>query len=94
MKVVVLPSDMTKMQVYRSYKTACIQQQLNPMQKTAFYKTWQDLHPSIGTMKPATDLCFECQQFMSRILRSAHLSEDEKSARLQLAEAHLDKARA
>ena len=92
-KVVVLPSDMTKMHVYRSYKAACVQLQLKPMQKTAFYKIWQDLHPSIGTMKPATDLCFECQQFMTRIVRSAHLSEDEKSSRLHEAETHLKLAR-
>ena len=31
---------------------------------------------------------------MARILRSAHLSGDKKSARLELVEAHLDKARA
>ena len=37
-KVVVLPSDMTKMHVYRSYKAGCIQVQLKPIQKTAFYK--------------------------------------------------------
>ena len=63
------------------------------MKKSAFFKMCQDLHANIGTMKPATDLCFECQQFMTQIVRSTHLSEDEKSARLQQAEAHLEMAR-
>ena len=44
-------------------------------------------------MKPATDLCFECQQFMTRIVRSAHLSEDEKLSRFHEAETHLKLAR-
>ena len=92
-KVVVLPSDMTKMSVYKSYKAVCLQEQIEPMQKSAFYQVWQDLHAGIGTMKPATDLCFECQQFMTRIMRSAHLSEDEKSSRLREAEVHLEMAR-
>ena len=83
---------MTKMHVYRSYKAACIQLQLKPMQKTAFYKIWHDLHPIIGTMKPTTDLCFEFQQFVTRIVRSAHLGEDEKSSRLHEAETHLNLA--
>ena len=85
---------MTKMHVYRSYKAACIQLQLKPMQKTAFYKIWQDLHPSIGTMILATDLRFECQQFMTQIMHSAHFSEDEKSSKLHEAETHLKLARA
>ena len=92
-KVIVLPSDMSKTKVYKNYKAACVQQQLRPMKKSAFFKVRQDLHVNIGTMKPATDLCFECQQFMTQIVRSAHLSEDEKSARLQQAEAHLEMAR-
>ena len=53
----------------------------------------QDLHANIGTMKPATDLCFECQQFMTQIVWSTHLSEDENSAWLQQAKAHLEIAR-
>ena len=79
-KVIVLPSDMSNTKVYKNYKAACVQQQLRPMKKSAFFKVWQDLHANIGTMKPAIDLCFKCQQFMTQIVRSAHLSEDEKSA--------------
>ena len=51
------------------------------------------LLPFIGTMKPATDLCFDCQQNITRISRSAHLPIEEKSQRFQAAEAHLTLAR-
>jgi hypothetical protein len=40
-------------------------------------------------MKPSSDLCFECQKNVTSIIRSAHLSEDEKSQQLQEAEQHL-----
>ena len=92
-KVIVLPSDMTKISVCRSYQAACLQDQLVPVKKSAFYEAWQHLHLSIGTMKPATDLCFECQHFITRIMRSAHLTEHQKSSRLREAEAHLEMAR-
>ena len=64
-KVVVWPSNMTEMSVYRRYKAVCLQEQIEPMMKSAFYQAWQDLHPSIGTQKPSMDLCFERQQFMN-----------------------------
>ena len=55
---------------------------------------WNEVLPYIDTMKPALDLCFECQRNVTMILRSAHLSEEEKSCRLQVAEAHLALAKA
>ena len=67
-QVVVLPSDMSETKVYKHYKAACVQQQLRHMKKSAFFKVWQDLHANIGTMKPATDLSFECQQFLTQII--------------------------
>lgn len=51
------------------------------------------LLPSIDKMKPSSDLCFECQQNIASIIRSAHLSEEEKSNRLRLAEFHLTLAK-
>ena len=92
-KALLLPSDMPKSKVYRDYEVVCQQENLQPVKRSTFYKAWQDLHLSIGTMKPSSDLCFECQQYMGRIMRSSHLSEDEKSLRLREAEDHLALAR-
>ena len=49
--------------------------------------------PNIATMKPSSDLCFECQQNISLIMRSAHLTEDKTSERLVKAEQHLHVAK-
>ena len=93
-KVLLLPSDMSKLEVYHRYKTACSQANFSPIGKSKFYSVWKEALPFIGTMKPATDLCFDCQQNITRISRSAHLPIEEKSQRLQAAEAHLNLARA
>ena len=93
-KVLLLPSDMNKQVVYRQYKSACRESGITPAQKSKFYSVWNEALPYIGTMKPSSDLCFECQQNITQILRSAHLSEEEKSCRLAAAEAHLALAKA
>ena len=92
-KVLLLPSNMPKSAIYRDYKDACAKIPVPPVGQSTFYNLWSTLLPSIGTMKPSSDLCFECQQNISRIIRSAHLSEDEKSDRLRLAETHLHLAK-
>ena len=92
-KVLLLPSDMNKQVVYWQYKSACRESTLTPVQKSKYYAVWNKVLPYIGTMKPASDLYFECLQNVTMILHSAHLSEEEKSCRLQSAEAHLAMAR-
>ena len=88
-KTLLLPSDMPKSKVYRDYRAACAVIGVIPVGRSKFYDLWQALIPHIATIKPSSDLCFECQQNIAQIMRSAHLSEDEKSERLQHAEAHL-----
>jgi hypothetical protein len=80
---------MPKSSVYRSYKTACSAIPATPVGRSTFYDLWNRFLPYIGTMKPSSDLCFECQKNVTSIIRSAHLSEDEKSQQLQEAEQHL-----
>ena len=95
-KVLLLPSNMPNSSIYHDYKDAFLFQYqipVPPVGQSMFYNLWSTLLPSIHTMKPSTDLCFECQQNISRMIRSVHLSEDEKSDWLQLAETHLHQAR-
>ena len=47
------------------------------------------LLPSIIIIKPMTDLCWQCQQNSSALLRSANMSESDKSDTLRKAEEHL-----
>ena len=49
--------------------------------------------PHIDTMKPASDLCFLCQQLMSSIAKATHLTEEEKSDHLVRADQHLKLAK-
>lgn len=54
-----------------------------------FCRLWSEVVPYIRVMPPADDLCPTCQDNVSLIIKSANLSEDEKSQRLQIAEKHL-----
>ena len=49
--------------------------------------------PFIRSMPPADDLCHTCQQNSTSIMKSANLSEDEKTERLLLAQEHLNCAK-
>ena len=92
-KFLLLPTDMPKMKVYRNYKAVCESDDVPHVGKSKFYSLWQELCPYISTMKPSSDLCFQCQQNSNMILRSAHMSEEEKSMRLQVAVEHLQLAK-
>ena len=41
-----------------------------------------------------TDVCAECQENMTKLQRSANLSDEEKSVCVKLHQEHLDKAKA
>ena len=49
---------------------------------STFCQLWQKLLPSIIIMRLMTDLCWQCQQNSTTILRSAHASDLEKSGLL------------
>ena len=82
-RAMLLPSDMPKSKVYREYLKACEAKEKVPVGRSKFYQLWKQTLPHIDTMKPSSDLCFECQQLMSSIAKSAHLPEEEKSDRLK-----------
>ena len=85
---------MPKSQVYRGYLEACEKKNQTPVGRSKFYNIWKEILPHVDTMKPASDLCFDCQQLMSPISKSGHLSEEEKTERIQKVETHLSIAKA
>lgn len=93
-RAMLLPSDMPKSRVYRGYLEACEKKNQTPVGRSKFYSIWKETLPHVDTMKPASDLCFDCQQLMSSISKSGHLSEEEKTERIQKAQAHLSIAKA
>ena len=94
-KVMLLPSDMPKVYVYRQYVKAyeaeshCIG---SAMSRCTFENLWSQLCPYITVMKPATDLCFECQQNTSLVMKAANMPENVKNKRLIDAQKHLSLA--
>ena len=51
-KVLLLPSDMSKMFVFRKYDEASV----HPVRKSKFLELWSQLTPYVAVMKPASDL--------------------------------------
>ena len=88
-KALLLPTYMTKRYVFRMY---CDASSNSPVCRRKFESLWNQLLPHISSMKPATDLCDICQQYITKIIRSANLPESEKSSKLHEAECHLKKA--
>ena len=88
-KVMVLPSDITKAHVFVKYKEACLSNGWTAAGKAKFYDEWQHVLPHISISKPATNLCFTCQQNSMALQRSVCLPEEEKAQRLQVAQDHL-----
>ena len=67
-----LPSTTTKKAVWRMYQETCTSLSVRP----AGYSTFL---PHVIVARPITDLCWTCQQNSTAIIRSAGLTEAEKS---------------
>lgn len=91
-KALLLPSDISKSEVYRQYKQACTDEKL-PVSWAKFHSIWSSILPHIDTMKPSSDLCFECQQHATRVFHSANVNEDEKSEMIDSYKQHIQSAR-
>ena len=76
-------SSETKMSVWHSFKTAYEEEDKQAVSYSKFIDLWEQFHPTVVVAKPMTDLCFTCQQNMSKLLQSANLAESEKSACVQ-----------
>jgi len=84
-----LPSSVSKRAVWRVYKEAAeAVSTIHTVSSSHFNYLWRTLVPSIVVMKPRSDLCWQCQQ-NSTIMRTANLSETEKSSSISNALEHL-----
>ena len=88
-------AELPKTQYFRTKKTqATATSGVRSVAAKTFNKLWQTYCPNVLAMKPRSDLCWTCQQNSTSLLRSANLSEDDKSATVKKAEQHLNQARA
>ena len=85
-----LPSSVSKQAIWRVYHTAAeADGTVHPAAYTTFCYIWRKLVPSIVVMKPRSDLCWQCQQNSTAIVRTANRSEAEKSTAIASALQHL-----
>ena len=74
-----LPSNTTKMIVRCAYVQAAEDLPVRVAGYKSFRNIWNQFVPLIIVTKPASDLCWVCQQNSTLIMRSANKSEEEKS---------------
>lgn len=75
----ILPSTTTKKAVWLLYMETCQQLGERSLAYSTFCKVWSQFLPYVVVARPMTDLCWKCQQNSTAIVRSANLSEEEKS---------------
>ena len=85
-KALLLPSDMSKRSVHRQYMEVCSVDGRRHISWATFQLLWSKLVPEISTIKPATDLCLECQHNIASVIKSTNPPENEKSESLKNAE--------
>lgn len=93
--VKLLPTNCTKRSVFDDYVASCTTSGRMPVALTTFRQLWRTLLPFVAVMKPATDLCWMCQQGASKIKRCSEKgnNDDEKAAAISEYSEHLAKAR-
>ena len=91
--IILLPSDMSKSFVYHNYVESSERLGEPYLCRRKFEDLWKELQPSILTNKPATDLCFTCQQNGDKLAKAFLLPESEREALHASAMEHLQKAR-
>ena len=80
--VMMLPGDVTKAYLWRTYTRAC-----GDLSSKTVGHQMQEHHTAV--MKNSSDLCDTCQQNNNLILKSVDCTDDEKSALLKQQEKHI-----
>ena len=68
--VMMLPSDVTKANIWRQYSRACAESSSPEVGLTKLKNIWKLYLPHIAVMKISSDLCDTCQQNNNLIMRS------------------------
>ena len=76
--VKLLPSNLTKHGLWKTYFDICTSTGQVSVGYSKFCDLWNQLCPFILIMQPATDLCWTCQKNNSQVNKSANLPEAEK----------------
>ncbi|XP_071486520.1 uncharacterized protein [Diadema antillarum] len=98
-RIRLLPCNITKSSVWRSYKKAISDQNAERVSAglggfriasyRSFLNLWDQYCPFVMTTRPQSDLCWQCQQNSAAVYNSANLDEDTKLSRLRKQQDHL-----
>ena len=84
------PSSTTKRTVWRVYHAAAeAESRIHAVAYSTFCYLWRSLLPSIVVLKPRSDLCWQCQQNSTAIVRTSNSLEVEKSTAISNPLEHL-----
>ena len=92
-KVVLLPSDKSKADIYELYNSAAPELGLRKISQRSFYRLWHEHCPTLLLMKPASDLCLRCQTYSVKLSNGGNLPEEEKLQDLNDYNVHISKAK-
>ncbi|PFX33021.1 hypothetical protein AWC38_SpisGene2140 [Stylophora pistillata] len=87
--VKLLPSNLTKHNLWKTYFDICTSTGQVSVGYSKFCDLWNQLCPFILIMRLATDLCWTCQKNNSQINKSANLPEADKVDVVRKQEEHL-----
>ena len=85
-------SSETKAALWRQYKASSEEHDQKPV-SVSLRRLRQKFLPNVVMMRPATDLCWICQQNSGQILCFSNLDEEQKSQLILCAQLHLSKAK-
>jgi len=92
-KVNILPSDKNKADIHAEYQTAATEMHYRNISLSEFKNIGLEQCPNIVLMRPATDLCSKCQNFVYVLISDGNISDEEKSDVVSAYGAHLDRAK-
>lgn len=87
--VKLLPSNLTKHGLWKTYSDVCTSLNQISVGYSKFCDLWNQLCPFILIMRPATDLCWTCQKNNNQIRRTTNLPEAEKAEAVKKQQEHL-----
>lgn len=88
-----ISSAESKKSVWNFYSDSCQQSSLKPVCYSLFVELWNELIPWVVIAKPATDLCWKCQQNNNAILKGSNGTDSDKTQLLLEQMKHLDDAK-
>ena len=87
-----LPTEYSRHFVYGKFAETVDECEQKKISLRSFLRIWHDLLPFIKKQKPATDLCWYCQQRSIQMQRSVNQPDSLKSLAAQELIIHLDQA--